>query len=169
MNISMIVAMGKNRAIGKDNNIPWKLPAEQNYFKETTMGHAVVTGRKNFESMGRALKGRRNIIITRNRQYQAENCEIITSTEELMDKFKASEEEVFIIGGEEIYRMFMPLANKLYITIIEEDFDGDTFFPEINENDWIEMSSEPGLTDTKNVYVYSYKVYDRLNRNYSLQ
>jgi dihydrofolate reductase len=161
MNISMIVAMGRNRVIGKHNNIPWKLPSEQNYFKATSMGHAVVTGRKNFESMGRALKGRRNIIITRNKQYQAENCEIITSVEELMDKFKASEEEVFIIGGEEIYKMFLQHSNKLYITIIEEDFDGDTFFPEITENDWVEISSQPGLTDQKNVYVYIYKVYER--------
>jgi dihydrofolate reductase len=161
MNISMIVAMGRNRVIGKQNEIPWKLPAEQNYFKEITMGHTVVTGRKNFESMGRALKGRRNIIITRDKQYQAENCEIITSAEELIDKFKASEEEVFIIGGEEIYKMFLPHSNKLYITIIEEDFDGDTFFPEITENDWVEISSQPGLTDQKNVYVYNYKVYER--------
>jgi dihydrofolate reductase len=164
MSISMIVAMGRNRVIGKNNNIPWKLPAEQNYFRETTLGHTVITGRKNFESMGRALKGRQNIIITRNKQYQAENCEIINSEIELINRFKEFDEEVFIIGGEEIYKMFLPHSNKLYVTIIEKDFVGDTFFPEINEKDWLEISSQPGLTDSKNVYVYNYKVYERKNR-----
>lgn len=161
MNISMIVAMGRNRVIGKHNDIPWKLPAEQNYFKEITMGHVVVMGRKNFESMGKALKGRRNMILTRNKEYRVDHCEVLHSIEQFMDEFKGSQEEVFIIGGEEIYKMFLPHSNKLYITTIEEDFDGDTFFPEINEKDWTLRSVQPGLTDDKNVHVYVFNVYNR--------
>lgn len=161
MRISMIVAMGRNRVIGKDNDIPWKLPAEQQYFKEVTMGHAVVSGRKNFESMGRPLKGRRNIILTRNKEYKYDNCEVIFSKDELFRKFYGSDEEVFIIGGEEIYKMFLPYSKKLYITTIDEDFEGHTYFPEISEDEWTVIFEKEGLTDEKNPYHYIFRVYER--------
>jgi len=161
MFLSMIAAMGRNRVIGKKNDIPWKLPAEQQYFKEVTMGHAVVSGRKNFESMGRPLKGRRNIIITRNRDYRPDNCEIIYTIEELYRMFDDSDEEVFIIGGEEIYRMFLPFSKKLYITSIDAEFDGDTYFPLFSETEWTQISEKNGLTDEKNPYHYTFKVFER--------
>ncbi|MNE70707.1 Dihydrofolate reductase [compost metagenome] len=125
------------------------------------MGHAVVGGRKNFESMKRPLKGRRNFILTRNQDYKNDECEVIYSAEELLKRIDQSKEEIFIIGGEEVYRVFMPYSNKLYITIIEEDFEGDTYFPAISDQDWVLISEEKGITDEKNPYVNFYRVYER--------
>lgn len=161
---SIIVAMDKNRVIGKDNKLPWRLPRELQYVKQVTMGHALIIGRKNFESIGRALPGRRNIILTRDQSYHMEGCETSHSVEEVFQLCK-EEEEIFIFGGAEIYKLFLPYTDKIYMTKIDHEFEGDTYFPEINlEEEWIEISSQPGITDEKNPYKYHYYIYERKNR-----
>src|SRR5689334_22101750 len=118
--ISLIVAIDKNNVIGLDNKIPWKLPADQAYFKKVTMGHTVVMGRKTFESMGKPLQGRANWIITRDKEYNAEGCRIFYSIDEVIENI--NDEEVFIIGGEKIYSEFFVYADRLYITHIDGSF-----------------------------------------------
>ena len=128
MIISLIVAIGKNNVIGDKNTIPWKLPADIRYFKEKTMGKPVVMGRKTFESIGKPLPGRENIIITRDPDYKAEGCTVVHSVDEAVKAAEGSE-ELMVIGGAQIYKEFFPIANKLYITNIDKEFEGDTYFP----------------------------------------
>lgn len=160
MIVSIIVAMDLNRVIGKDNKLPWRLPAELQYVKKTTMGHPIIMGRKNYESIGRPLPGRRNIIVTRDSSYSVEGCEIAHSVEEVF-KLCEGEEEIFIFGGEQIYKLFMPYTEKLYITKIHHEFEGDTFFPEIDYSLWNEVSVEKGIRNEKNPYEYEYYVYEK--------
>ena len=161
MIVSIIVAMDINRVIGKDNQLPWRLPRELQYVKKTTMGHPIILGRKNYESIGRPLPGRRNIILTRDENFSAEGCEIAHSVEEVY-KLCENEEEIFIFGGEQIYKLFLEDTDKLYVTVIHHEFEGDTFFPEIDWTKWKEIFVEQGITDEKNPYEYYYHVYDRL-------
>ena len=161
MIVSIIVAMDINRVIGKDNQLPWRLPRELQYVKKTTMGHPIILGRKNYESIGRPLPGRRNIILTRDENFSAEGCEIAHSIEEVY-KLCENEEEIFIFGGEQIYKLFLEDTDKLYVTVIHHEFEGDTFFPEIDWTKWKEVFVEQGITDEKNPYEYYYHVYDRL-------
>jgi dihydrofolate reductase (trimethoprim resistance protein) len=158
--ISLIVAMDKNRVIGKDNDLPWRLPKEFEYVKKTTMGHTIIMGRKNFESIGRALPGRKNVILTRDKTFSFEGCIIAHSIRDVFDLCK-NDEEVFIFGGEQIYEMFLPYVEKMYITKIDYAFEGDTFFPEVNYEEWNEVSVEQGITDEKNPYKYHYHVYEK--------
>jgi dihydrofolate reductase len=158
--ISLIVAIDNNNVIGKDNNIPWRLPADQAYFKKVTMGHIVIMGRKTYESMGKPLPGRTNWIITSDIDYRAEGCRIFTTVDEVISKING--EEVFIIGGEKIYKEFFHLADKLYITRIKAAFKGDTFFPEIIERQWRLISTITGERNEKNPYEYLYMIYERL-------
>lgn len=157
--ISMILAMSRNRVIGKDNKIPWRLPAEQAYFKQTTMGHPVIMGRKTYESIGKPLVGRTNIVVTRDRSYKAEGCLVAHSPEEALAL--AGELSPFIIGGSELYERYLPMADRLYVTVVDEHFDGDAFFPKIDERDWRLVSSEPGIQDDKNKHPYTFYVYER--------
>jgi dihydrofolate reductase len=163
MTLSIIAAMDQNQLIGKQGKIPWKLPADLKYFKKTTMGAPIIMGRKTFESIGSPLPGRRNIILTRNRDYAAEGCEIVHSKEEILDEFLEKNEEVFIIGGAEIYKQFLAYCDKLYLTIIEDQFSGDTYFPEIDWEKWDKISEIKGTTDSNNPYSYSYHIYQRKN------
>ncbi|KGR78620.1 dihydrofolate reductase [Ureibacillus sinduriensis] len=156
--ISLIVAHDKNRVIGHDNKMPWHLPGELQYFKEQTMGKPMIMGRKTFDSIGRPLPGRRNIVITRNGDYQAHGIEVATSLEEAL-KLAGTEKEVMIIGGEQIFRMALPIADRLYITQIEHAFNGDTFFP-IYGNEW-KLISESEPVETPDGYSYTYCIYDR--------
>lgn len=156
--LSMIVAMDDNRLIGQDNQLPWRLPADLQYFKRVTMGHMVVMGRKTFESIGRALPGRRNLVLTRNEAYQATGCTVIHTLEEIDS---SPEEEVFIIGGAEIFREMLPQARRLYITKIHAAFEGDAYFPEVDESQWRLLSSESGVVDEENLYPYEYLVFER--------
>ncbi len=138
MIVSFMVAMDENRVIGKDNNLPWRLPSELQYVKKTTMGHPLIMGRKNYEAIGRPLPGRRNIIVTRNEGYHVEGCEVVHSVEEVFELCK-NEEEIFIFGGAQIYDLFLPYVDKLYITKIHYAFEGDTFFPEMDMTNWKEI------------------------------
>ncbi|WP_096202527.1 dihydrofolate reductase [Bacillus sp. FJAT-45350] len=159
--ISFIVAMDTNRVIGKDNDLPWKLPADLAYFKKVTMGNPILMGRKTHESIGRPLPGRDNIIITRNENYEAEGCIVVHSTEEIKKLEQERSDEIFVIGGAEIFKETLPIADKLYITLIHEEFDGDTFFPEIDMKQWKLISSEKGIVDEKNIHEHEFLIYER--------
>ncbi|HEY0828118.1 MAG TPA: dihydrofolate reductase [Bacilli bacterium] len=157
--ISIIVAMDRNNVLGKDNKLPWRLPADLAYFRKLTMGHPILMGRKTYESIGKALPGRENVILTRDRQYDAEGCTIIHSLEEALLKYK--EDELFVIGGADIIVQSLSIADKLYITYIDHEFEGDVFFPDIDTSLWVETSREQGIQDEKNPYVYYFLVYER--------
>ena len=131
--IKIIAAMSKNRVIGDSNSLIWSLPNDLKRFKQLTTGQTVIMGRKTYESIGRPLPNRRNIIITRDENYEAIGCEIVNSLEEAL---LLSGEDCFIIGGGEIYKQSLPIADKVYLTLIQEDFQGDTSFPELGD-DWV--------------------------------
>lgn len=160
MNVSLIAAMDMNRVIGKDNDIPWRIPADWQHVKRTTDGHSIILGRKNLESIGKALPGRRNIILTRDATFKCEGCEIAHSIEEVFEMTK-NEEEIFIFGGEQIYELFMPYVEKMHITKIHHEFAGDTFFPDVNFSEWKEISVEKGIMNDKNPYHYYFHVYEK--------
>ena len=157
--ISMIWAMGKDNALGCRNRMPWYLPADFAYFKKVTLGKPVIMGRKTFESIGKPLPGRKNIIITRNQSFKCEGCTIVDSIEKA--KEYTLDVEAFIIGGAEIYKAFLPSADKLYVTLIDEEFEADAYFPEIDYSQWELISSETGPKDEKNPYNYKFLVYQR--------
>ncbi|MFL6559494.1 MAG: dihydrofolate reductase [Bacillus sp. (in: firmicutes)] len=159
--ISFIVAMDENRVIGKDNQLPWHLPEDLKFFKRVTMGHPIAMGRKTHESIGRVLPGRENIVITRQVNYQSEDCTVFYSIEDFVKNSKKQSEEIFVIGGAEIFNETFEFADRLYITLIHEKFAGDTFFPEFDRSKWELVSSEKGLMDEKNPYDYEFKIYER--------
>ncbi|MFJ7725647.1 dihydrofolate reductase [Neobacillus sp. NPDC097160] len=159
--ISFIVAMDENRAIGKNNQLPWHLPEDLKFFKRVTMGHPIAMGRKTHESIGRVLPGRENIIITRQHDYKSDECTIFNSVEEFVRYCQRKDDEIFVIGGAEIFKATFPYADRLYITYIYKSFDGDTFFPEFNLDKWELNSSEKGIKDEKNPYDYEFRIYDR--------
>lgn len=146
MLISLIAAIGKNRFIGKDNSLPWKLPQDMKRFKELTLGKPVIMGRKTFESISKPLPHRKNIIITRDKNYMAEGCIVVHSAKDAL-KAARGNEEVMVIGGEQIFKEFLPHANKMYLTLIDERFEGDVFFPEYNKNEWEEVYREEHKND----------------------
>lgn len=132
--VSAIAAIGKNRELGKGNNLLWRIPHDLARFKSITMGHPVIMGRKTFESIGRPLPGRPNIIITRDKSFEAEGCLVTHSIEDAFEEAKdLDDEEVFIIGGGEIYKQAMPYVDKLYLTLIHDEKEGDVFFPDYSE------------------------------------
>ncbi|PEZ83937.1 MULTISPECIES: dihydrofolate reductase [Bacillaceae] len=154
--ISLIVAMDQNRVIGKNNELPWHLPADLQYFKKVTMGHPIIMGRKTFESIGRVLPGRENVIVTRNQDFKAEGCVVLHDIEQIKTFADSRDEEVFVIGGAEIFKEILPVTDRLYITEIHETFEGDTFFPVIDENQWDKISSNSGSIDEKNRYAHDF-------------
>jgi dihydrofolate reductase len=160
MTISIIVAFANNRVIGKDNQLIWYLPNDLKHFKAITSGHPVIMGRKTFDSIGRLLPNRKNIIITRNAEYQVEGAHVFNSLEEAINSCDQGE-EIFIIGGSEIYGQALALAHKIYLTELLHDFEGDAFFPEINFEEWILISEEVGVTDEKNKWEHRFKLYNR--------
>lgn len=157
-----MAARAKNNVIGKDNDLVWHLPADLKFFKQTTKGHTLIMGRKTFESLGNPLPHRDSWIVTRNKEYNAEG---ITPYFSLEDAINAGEdkglEAIFILGGGEIYRQSMNIADKLIITEVHEDFEGDTYFPEIDPQIWQEVSREEHTADEKNKYDYAFVVYKR--------
>ncbi|WP_040208539.1 dihydrofolate reductase [Neobacillus jeddahensis] len=159
--ISFIVAMDKNRAIGKDNQLPWHLPEDLKFFKRVTMGHPIAMGRKTHESIGRVLPGRENIVITRQPGFQCRGCTMFYTVEEFVRYSREQNGEIFVIGGAEIFRGIFPFVDRLYITYIDEIFDGDTFFPDFDLNQWTLVSSEKGLRNEKNPYDYEFRIFSR--------
>lgn len=161
MKISIIAAIGKNNEIGKENKLLWHLPADLKHFKEITSGNPVIMGRKTFESIGKVLPNRKNIIITRDKKYKVDNAEIAHSIEEALTLCK-KENDVFIIGGSEIYKQAISFADKLYITEVEaEDKKADAFFPEIIPIVFGEEKREFHKADDKNKYSYSFVEYKK--------
>lgn len=158
--LSIIVAIAENNVIGKDNDLIWKLPRDMKHFKETTTGHYIIMGRKTFESNGRPLPNRTNVIITRDKNFKAEGCVIVHSLEDALLKAK-DDSEVFIIGGGVIYKLAMPLVDRIYLTKIHHTFEGDTFFPEINMNEWNEIDRRDFEPDEKNKYPFTIFILDR--------
>jgi len=162
MIISTIVATAKNNVIGKDNDIPWYLPADLKYFKKVTLNHHILMGRNCYESIGRPLPKRTNVIITRNPFYIASNCLVTHSINEALAIAKANgEEEVFIIGGGQIYNHSQDLWDRIYLTEVDLEVEGDVFFPKIDMKKWDLRSSENHKADEKNPYNYCFKVLER--------
>lgn len=165
MIISMIAAMGTNRAIGKDNDIPWHLPDDFQYFKQTTEGHHVIMGRKNFESLPprfRPLPNRPNVVITRKDFFDAEGSQVVNSLEEALQiAHENKEPEAFIIGGGQIYQMGLEVADKIYLTEIDGSFDGDTFFPEFDHQLWKETSRLHHPVDEKHKFAFDFVIYEK--------
>ncbi|WP_456278700.1 dihydrofolate reductase [Bacillus sp. AK128] len=159
--ISYIVAMDENQVIGRNNELPWHLPADLAYFKRVTMGKPIIMGRKTHESIGRVLPGRENIIVTRNESYQSTGCKVVHSIDDVKGLEKEIAEELFVIGGAELFKELLPVTDRLYITHIHHEFEGDTFFPRIDWNEWTVIEREPGIKDEKNPYDFEYVVYER--------
>lgn len=155
----MIVAMGSNRVIGAANALPWQLPADLKHFKRTTMGKSLIMGRKTYETIGRPLPGRKNIILTRDETFQAAGCFVVHSVEEALES--ANGGEVMIIGGGQIYRQFLPIADRIYATLIDYDFEGDTFFPELSSESWRMVERSQSVIDEKTDMAYSFAIYER--------
>ena len=161
MKVSLIVAAAENGVIGKDNNLIWHLPKDMHFFKETTMGHHVIMGRKNFESIPhkfRPLPNRTNVVITRQTAYKADGCVVVNSVEAALHIAKQNgEEEAFIIGGGQIYKLALEanLVDKVYLTKVHHSFEGDTFFPELNK-DWKEISRIQNQADEKHLYSFDF-------------
>ncbi|MBL7894214.1 MAG: dihydrofolate reductase [Bacteroidia bacterium] len=159
MLLSSIVATGLNNEIGKDNKLLWHLPADLKFFKSTTMGSPIIMGRKTFESIGRVLPGRKNIIISRNTELKIEGAEVFASFEEMIKNCDV--EKAFIIGGAEIYKLSMPFVNEIYRTLVKSNFDADTFFPEIKPNEFELVWEEEHFKDEKNNFDYTYQKFVR--------
>ena len=161
MKISIIVAMDSNGVIGRENELPWHLPADLQHFKHTTMGKPILMGRKTWESIGRPLPGRTNIVITRDSDYQADGCVVVNSIDAALAA-AGEQDEVMVIGGAEFYRQVLPRTDTLYLTRIHASFDGDTVFPELNAARWHEVERSDRTADEKNPYDYSFIRLERL-------
>jgi len=163
--ISLIAAHTLNRVIGRNNDLPWKLPNDMKFFMNTTKGHHVVMGRKNYDSIPpkfRPLPDRTNLVLTRQKDFKAEGCIIINSIEEgISIARKEKEQELFMIGGSEVYKMTLPIANRLYLTEIQTELEGDTFFPEFNKNEWSRTVLDSHPIDEKHKYAFDFVRYDR--------
>lgn len=160
MILSLIVALDRNHGIGVQNRLPWHLPADLRHFKTVTSGHTVIMGRKTYESIGKALPNRRNVVISRSANYKAEGCEVLNNLVDAIASCK-NEKEVFVIGGSEIYGQALPLADKLYITRVKTVTDADAFFPPFHEADWELIHLEEHKSDQKNEFDYSFCIYQR--------
>ena len=160
--LSTIVAIANDNVIGKDNKLIWHLPEDLKRFKQITTGKNIIMGRKTFESLGRVLPNRKHIILCNDMEMNIdnENVEILDDISKL-DKYINSAEENFVIGGATIYKLLMPYVSKLYITKINQDFEGDVYFPEIKDTEWKEISKEKGLKNEENPYDYEYITYIR--------
>lgn len=162
MIISIIAAMDRNNLIGRRfSGLPWHLPADLKHFKELTMGKPVIMGRTTFETIGRPLPGRLNIVMTRDPDFAALGVEVAGGVEGALTK-AAEAEEVMVIGGAEIYRQFLPMADRLYLTRLDATFRGDIYFPEVNWNAWREVSREFHQSDEKNPYAYTFLTYEKI-------
>lgn len=161
--LSIIVAKAKNNIIGKGNKLVWHLPEDLKYFKKLTTGHTIIMGRKTFESLGKPLPNRKHIIFSKNPDFKVndENVEVIHSLLQIQDLIEGKE-EAFVIGGAMIYNFLMPYVKKMYVTEIEKDFDGDTFFPKIDKNIWKEVSRVKGPKDENDDLDYYFVTYERI-------
>lgn len=159
--ITLIVAAAENNAIGKNNQMPWHLPNDFKYFKKNTLEHSVVMGRKTFESIGKPLPERRNIVLTRDLKYANQEVDVANSIQEVIT-YCRDEREIFIIGGAEVYKQALPLANKILLTRVHTTIDGDAYFPELLDHQWKLVSAEKHQKDEKHAFDYTFEVYERV-------
>jgi len=160
LGVSIIVAISVNNAIGKDNQLLWHLPADLKHFKEITTGHPIIMGRKTYDSIGRPLPNRRNIVITRQKDLTIANVEVVHDLSEAIALFK-EDEEIFVIGGAEIYKHALVYSNKIYLTTVHQEYEADTFFPELNAEEWETTHQEYHSTDEKNNVAYTFSTLER--------
>ena len=166
--LAIVVAMATNRAIGKDNQLLWHLPEDLKYFKRITMGKPMIMGRKTFESIGRPLPGRVNIVVTRQSDWQRDGVRVVPSIENAIKVAEAQAfidgvDEIMMIGGAELYTATLPLADKIYLTRVDADIEGDAFFPDINENQWQETSRKTFSSSATNPYNYAFCVLEKIH------
>lgn len=170
MIVTLIAALTTNRVIGKDNTLPWHLPDDMKFFMRTTSGHAVIMGRKNYESIPekfRPLPNRLNIVLTRDRHFSAPGCTVVHRPEEALDAARAfGPEEVFIIGGAAVYETYLPQADRLLLTEIQAQLEGDTFFPTLLPHMWTERSRHTHAADERHAYPFDFVVYERNKPNH---
>lgn len=161
--LSIIVAKAKNNIIGKNNELVWHLPEDLKHFKNLTTGHTIIMGRKTFESLGKVLPNRKHVIFSQNPDFKVkdENVEVVHSLLQIQDLIEG-EEEAFVIGGAMIYNFLMPYVKKMYVTQINEEFEGDAFFPKIDEKVWKKTSEEKGIKNEENKLDYEFITYERI-------
>jgi dihydrofolate reductase len=162
MIVSLLVAASENNVIGKENKLPWHLPDDLKYFKNLTWAMPILMGRKTFDSIGKPLPGRKSIVITRNQEWRHEGVDVVHSVEAAVEKAKGyGAKEIFVIGGAEIFKTALPDANRIYLTRIHQQVDGDIFFPVIDEKEWALVSKRFCEKDAKNAYDHTYQVWER--------
>ncbi|MGY4689062.1 dihydrofolate reductase [Salibacterium sp. K-3] len=160
--ISFVAAMDEKRLIGADGSMPWHLPNDLKHFKQVTYGSPVIMGRRTYESIGKALPGRKNVVLTSDTSYEAPGCDILHSLKELQVLAeKNPEEELFVIGGEGVFEQTLPLASRMYLTIIHEHFRGDTYFPAWDEHEWRVVEEKEGAVEEKNRYPHTFLTLER--------
>jgi dihydrofolate reductase len=158
----MIVAAASNNAIGRNNELLWRLPADMKFFKNTTWAMPVIMGRKTFEALGKPLSGRYNIVISRNAEFKSEGVVRVDDLDTALEAADAMKtKEIFIIGGGQVYEQAMPVANRIYLTRVHAELEGDAFFPELNEKDWHIVSKNDFPKDEKHEYDYSFETWER--------
>ena len=161
---SILVAMASNRVIGRGNALPWRLPADLKHFKALTMGHSIIMGRKTHESIGKPLPGRQNVIITRQKNYHVVGAVVVHSIDEALQvckNDKTKSKECFVIGGAELYQQTLAFCHRMYITEIQHCFNGDTFFPVFNTDEWIEIACDKHFSGNNDELAYHFVVLDR--------
>jgi len=159
--IALIAAMTENRVIGRENRLPWRLSADLRRFKSLTMGKPVIMGRKTYESIGKPLPGRSNIVVTRDRDYRAQGCRVVHSLEQALEA-AAGHDEVMVIGGAQLYRQTLDRAERMYLTLVKTELDGDALFPQIEMRHWRELERESHRADEKNEYDYDFVTLERV-------
>lgn len=158
--ISLIAAMGRNRELGFGNKLPWHLPDDLKRFKKLTRGHTVIMGRKTYESIGKPLPERKNIVVTRDPSYRAAGCVVVNSMADALREAGADSEN-FVIGGAEIYALALPFADKIYLTAVDAERPADAYFPEFEEKQWRITKTEPHQADEKHIYPFVFKIYEK--------
>jgi len=162
MRLALIAAMAGNRVIGRDNQLPWRLSADLRHFKALTMGKPVIMGRNTYESIGKPLPGRSNIVVTRDPNYRAPGCEVVHSLEQALEA-AAGHAEAMVIGGSELYRQTLHRADRLYLTLVKAEVQGDTLFPELDPSQWRELERESHRADASNDYDYDFVILERVS------
>ena len=161
--IAILVAASENNEIGKGNAIPWRMPVDMRYFKKLTTDRVVIMGRKTYESIGKLLPDRANVIVTRQPEFRVAGAFVAHSLRDALEKGKASGRDVFVIGGEEIYKQALPYVDRVYLTRIHAHIDGDAYFPVLSKSEWTLISSESNAPDEKNKFACDFEVYQRIN------
>ena len=159
MHVAIVVAMSENRVIGMRNGLPWRLPADLRHFRRVTLGKAVLMGRKTFESIGHPLEGRRNIVVSRDPHFRADGCLIAPSLDEALAL--AGGDEILVIGGASIYAQALPRTERIYLTLVHAQVEGDAFFPSIDEDEWLTTARTDHPADERNVFPYSFLTLER--------